>query len=47
MIDGVPTLEANADDEQEVVHKNKRKKYGKLCFQQCVDPYMFEKIIEE
>lgn len=47
--DGVPVLEANANDVQKVAHKEQRKKDGKALFliHQCVDPNMFEKIIEE
>ena len=47
--DGVPALEVNANDAQQAVHKERRKKDGKGLFliHQCVDPNVFEKIIEE
>lgn len=39
----------NADDVQNVVHKDQRKKYGNALFliHQCVDSNVFEKIIKE
>lgn len=47
--DGVPTLEANADDVQKAAVKDQRKKDGKTQFliHQCVDSNVFEMIIEE
>lgn len=47
--DGVPALKANANHVQKVTHKGQRNKDGKTIFliHQCVDPNMFEKIIEE
>ncbi|XP_050910070.1 uncharacterized protein LOC127123938 [Lathyrus oleraceus] len=47
--DGVPILEENVNNVQQVVHKEQRKKDGKVLFliHQCVDPNVFENIIEE
>lgn len=44
MSDGVPTLKANANDEQKVAHKDKKKKDGKTLFliHWCVDTNVFE-----
>lgn len=49
MNDGVPSLEANADDARQDAHKKRRKKDGKDLFliHQCVDSNVFEKIFEE
>lgn len=42
-------LEVNADDVQKVAYKEQKKKDGKGFFfiHQCVDPNLFETIIEE
>lgn len=47
--DGVLALETNVNDVQKATHKEQRKKDGKTLFliHQCVDPNVFEKIIEE
>lgn len=47
--DGVPALEENANDVQQAAYKKRRKKDGKAMFliHQTVDPYVFEKTIEE
>lgn len=49
MNDRVLALEAIANDAQKTAHKEQRKKDGKSLFliHQCVDPNVFEKIIEE
>ena len=49
MNDGVSALEENVSDAQQVTHKEQRKKDGKAIFlsHQCVDPNVFEKIIEK
>lgn len=48
--DGVPVLEANANDVQKVAHKEQRNKDGKTFFfliHLRVDLNVFEKIIDE
>lgn len=47
--DVVPALEENVKDVQQDAHKEQRKKYGKGLFMihQCMDPNVFEKIIEK
>jgi hypothetical protein len=47
--DGVPDLAANADDATRTLHRELKKKDAKGLFiiHQCVDPNIFEKIIEE
>lgn len=47
--DVIPALETNANDTQKDAHKEHRKKDGKILFliHQCMNPNVFEKIIEE
>lgn len=47
--DGVSALEKNANGVQQAAHKDQRKEDAKSLFliHQCVDPNVFEKIIEE
>lgn len=48
MANGVPALEENVNDVQQVVHKERRKKNGKylILIHRCVNPNVFEKIVE-